>query len=183
MADNTDLIGATRTDVIPGYTIVRRDIEQTIELEQYLAAMHRRGVLVSAAGLTPAQENKAMQHADATVAAGLFSSRSPFFDEAIKRETTVPFLLWINLKVSRPTLTFDETKTLLSQQTEGKLTDSPKFWDIRKALLEAWGYEFKSSKNVLTPQIGAGNSQTGNPSSDSSAASADLATTKSNDSP
>lgn len=133
-------IFTNRTDVIPGRTIVQSDLEQIQEVETYLAAMHRKSALIDV-GMRASQQNAAAKQADAMVLVGMFSYGSPVFDKAIQRVTILPFLLYVNLKVTPPSITFEETKELLSGLTEGKGIKHPKFWEIRGVLLNAWGFQ------------------------------------------
>lgn len=174
MSELSSIVGTGRADIIPGYTIIPRDIEQIAEAEAYFEALHRKSADIEAAGMDQRQGNRARQQADAAVASGLFSFGSPFFTEKMNKKTSVPFLLWINLKASNSAISFADAKMILSKNTDGKNERHENFSKIRRAILEMWEYTFgdETDPNALTPN-GSGTNTTGVEYTNTSAESAD----------
>lgn len=184
MSQLSELTGTGVPDVIPGHVISPVDLDQMAAVELYLESLHRASCENDAVPMNEKQRNSARQQADAAIASGLLSAESPFFNGHMNRKSIVQFLLWINLRVATPGITFDETKKLLKKLTDGRFHQHPYFWKIRKAVLEKWGFNFGDTgdgKNVLTPPSGPVGQQIGTESTNSFAENAVLAPISSGD--
>jgi len=161
--DLSSTIGPGRDDVLPGFTIAPLDLGQIAEIEQELKIRHLVTASEAAERLSEKAGKAVQERADAAVASGLFSYGSPVFEREIFAATFFPFLLWVNIKASKPIAKTEAAKIY---------ADAPNKAAVRVAVFGAMGYTFNSPKDgdekkADAPPTGGASSTSSEPSADS----------------
>jgi hypothetical protein len=127
----SDLAGAGRSDVLPGYVLSPPRLREWADAETEAAASYIRAVRQSCIGL-PAEVSVAlMQQSLDLVAAGEFGMGMPKLDAYLRSATAAPFILWLCLRVKHPQVSRDKVDDVTSGVAEE---------DVARAVLELWGF-------------------------------------------
>jgi len=135
MSTLSDLTGAPRSDVLPGYTLSKVDLGQIGEIEEELCIRHLTKAAKAADRLPPSAGEAVLRRADVAVASGIFSYATPIYDQRIQERTFFPFLLYTNLKVNHPMMTREGAEKIAADHK-----DLP---SLRRAVLEQHGFSFR----------------------------------------
>jgi hypothetical protein len=152
--------------LLPGHVISPGDLGQKFDFSDVLAARYVRRAYLAAEQLPPEQGGRLTARADAVVQAGAFRVGSRFFEDGVSDPDMVPAMLWCNLRVSEPGITFLECARLVTDANRRA---------IKLAIWRAWGYRVENPKPDApagTPTGAAASFPTGTPSSGSSVADA-----------
>lgn len=160
MSELSKLVGAPRTDVLPGYTLARARLSDFGQAEEEIERRHIAKAGGAAVGLPDAIADKIIAAATEDVAQGRLKYGRKAFDAHALAPTSTPFLLYLTLRHSHPDMTRDMAASLITEKNETA---------ISRAVLIQFGYDF--SAEVEPKNAGEGKTppaQTGTTSSPSS---------------
>jgi hypothetical protein len=140
MSELSKLVGAPRTDVLPGYTIARARISDFGQAEEEFERRHMAKAAAAAIGLPEETADKLIKAATDDVANGRFKYGRWSFDAHAKSPTSMPYLLFLLLRHAHTEITRDMTESLVTTENEAKLS--------REVLIQfGYGFEKADSKN------------------------------------
>jgi hypothetical protein len=133
MSQISDAMPTTRSDILPGYVLSKFDIASYGEVEAELKRQHLAVAAASAEGFSDQLRDKIIGAALAQIAAGAFAWGRAGYDAQCQSLQTLPFLLWINLRIKHPQVTRGEAAALITPENT---------FILRRAILESMGFTF-----------------------------------------
>lgn len=137
MAELSDLIPATRADVIEGYILAKFRLCDYGECEAEWKRRHLAVTGEAAKDLPPDIRDRLLSAALADIASGMFSWGRIGFDAQAYAAESLPFLVWMCLKIKQPQIKQDDAAALITEGNQAK---------VQRAVLEMMDYKFNPKK-------------------------------------
>lgn len=142
MSQLSELTGAERADVVPGYVLSPLRLVDYGVAEDAFARWHLRRVCRGVKPLPAEAQAKAVGKAVDDVAGGHFTLGMPAFEAAARSARGSMLMLYLSLRVRHPQVTPKMAHELYGTGDEGKIT---------RALFELLGYGGRSPKKAKAP--------------------------------
>jgi hypothetical protein len=136
MTEMAELIGAGRSDVLPGYVLKPWRLIEYADAEQEFAQRHLRAAGEAAKDLPREVADRVIALALADVKRGDFSWGVSNFDRQLFLASNLPFVLWLSLRQNHAKLRREQAAELLTEENRGP---------VQKAILELLGFDFAAA--------------------------------------
>jgi hypothetical protein len=174
MSELSKLTGAGNTTALPGYTLSPPGLRELGEAESEFARSYLADVTAGAKDSDPETRKSVLKEATLLVANSHFNYYGVGFGLACMSARHIPFLVWLAARINKPDLTREQAEALLTRENEPA---------ISRVVLEIMGVvpdpNARAGDAKEMPKESPSTPPPGEASSDSSATSDNLATSKS----